>query len=257
MAVGVRPPSLPLVYHAPLALRPPAPLPIRVVHSHRSLFMQASGIIRTGCTIYGSRGQTSPTTPGIPSPPALRLPGPLPVRVVHSRRSLFMQVSGIVRQTTLYMAVGVRHPLLPLVYHAPPFCRPLGLLPVHVVYSRLPVRVVHSRSSLSLWYVRAARYSCRYRASLRQTTPYMGVGVRPPSLPLVYHAPPLCASPPHSLFMQVPGIVKADHTIYGSRGQTSPTTPGIPCPRAAQQAGRASREPPRFLTAVFHRLLFH
>jgi hypothetical protein len=62
-------------------------------------------------------------------------------------------------------------------------------------------------------------------ASSGQAALYMGVGVRPPPLPLVYHAPP-----PGSLSAQGPGIVRAGGAIYGGKGQTSPTTAGIPCP---------------------------
>jgi hypothetical protein len=74
MRAGVRHPLLPLVYHA-TRRTPPGPLPVRVVHSRSSLFMQVSGIIRTGYPIYGGRGQTSPTTPGIPCPAPHSRPG--------------------------------------------------------------------------------------------------------------------------------------------------------------------------------------
>jgi hypothetical protein len=96
-------------------------------------------------------------------------------------------------------------------------------------------------------------------ASSGQAAPYVAVGVRHPPLPLAYHAPRSAASPARSLFvwfiravpcpygrsrrslfMQVPGIIKTGRAIYGGRGQTFPTTAGIPgfaCP--ALQSGSA------------------
>jgi hypothetical protein len=127
--IGVRHPPLPLVYST-LPVLPLAPLPVRVVHSRRSLFMQMSGIVRTGCTIYGDRGQTSPTAPGIQYPaPHPSRPAPcscgsfaqFPIRMVHSRRSLFMQVSGIVRTGyTIYGDRGQTSPTTPGILCSPP-----------------------------------------------------------------------------------------------------------------------------------------
>jgi hypothetical protein len=164
------------------------------------------------------------------------------------------------------MGIGVRHPPLPLVYHAPRRTPP----------GPLPVRVVHSHSSLSPWFVRAVRCSCRYRAVPGQAAPYMAVGVRHPQLPLVYQTTPRTPLAPltgrvgHSRYSRGPCVMRGARWIFRFRASSGQAAPymavGVrhpllplvyPAPAPHRRPGGAVREPPRSRTAVFHRSLFH
>jgi hypothetical protein len=119
----------------------------------------------------------------------------------------------------LYVGVGVRHPLLPVVYRA-------------------------SRASAGRQGRRQGLRRGRGRPALSGgAVLYVGVGVRPPPLPVVYRASRASARAGRAAGRDCggdgpPGFVRRGCAICGGRGQTSPTTCGIPCsPRIGGQAG--------------------